>query len=466
MRQGRKKSSKSSSARFRHRSIPYEVENQENATVMGVMGASSVGRSESMSLYYSMGPQREATPLPTLQRCPRRDSLVDYMKLPMIVTGSIPVKRVTEPPRLGSAELPLVLPTVMTSKPREPSKSDEPSLLKNASMLLDALFPNNTVYMNGKTRELTQSMRAEMRSILADLLRQTQTHDPSLTCFNHCDIVRSFLYDHIDRVFASLVHGCRFECVYGTSSRCALIMGICSCLPDVTPAAHRALYETVVDFYEAEREAGDGGDDDLYVKRTSYGQVHRLAELWNLLVSCYYEQYSRFEFAGGGEGSFDVGALRNCLFVLLRVSSVVSKYKAILVPGILKLFYIDVRCVHAFVRSVVSKWPASSSKKAIALLELLLELLLQCQLLTEAVCEEDVTALFAWLCRLVNGAQAEVSLQALRIFDNDTVLSNYIVHDAVRVRMIEECLSKNHVHWNDTIREIGESLFDHLLDYV
>ena len=41
---------------------------------------------------------------------------------------------------------------------------------------------------------------------------------------DHCDIVRSFLYDHIDRVFASLVHGCRFECVYGTSSRCALIM--------------------------------------------------------------------------------------------------------------------------------------------------------------------------------------------------------------------------------------------------
>ena len=43
---------------------------------------------------------------------------------------------------------------------------------------------------------------------------------------DHCDIVRSFLYDHIDRVFASLVHGCRFECVYGTSSRCALIMVI------------------------------------------------------------------------------------------------------------------------------------------------------------------------------------------------------------------------------------------------
>ena len=54
-----------------------------------------------------------------------------------------------------------------------------------------------------------------------------------------------------------------------------------------------------------------------------------------------------------------------------------------------------------------------------------------------------MTALFAWLCRLVNGAQAEVSLQALRIFDNDTVLTNYIVHDAVRVRMIEECLSRN-----------------------
>ena len=49
--------------------------------------------------------------------------------------------------------------------------------------------------------------------------------------------------------------------------------------------------------------------------------------------------------------------------MLMRISSVVSKYKALLVPGILKLFYIDVRCVHAFVRTVVSKWPASSSKK-------------------------------------------------------------------------------------------------------
>lgn len=124
MRQGRKKSSKSSGARYRHRSIPYEVENQENTTVMGVMGASSAGRSESMSLYYSMGPQREATPLPTLQRCPRKDSLVDYMKLPPIVTGSIPVKRVAESPQLASEELPLVLPTVVTSKPKEPSKSD------------------------------------------------------------------------------------------------------------------------------------------------------------------------------------------------------------------------------------------------------------------------------------------------------------------------------------------------------
>lgn len=80
-------------------------------------------------------------------------------------------------------------------------------------------------------------------------------------------------------------------------------------------------------------------------------------------MQCYYEQYSRFEFAGGRDGSFDVSALRSCLFVLLRISSVVSKYKAILVPGILKLFYIDVRCVHAFVHTVISKWPASSSKK-------------------------------------------------------------------------------------------------------
>ena len=55
--------------------------------------------------------------------------------------------------------------------------------------------------------------------------------------------------------------------------------------------------------------------------------------------------------------------LSNCLFVLMRVAGVVGKYRALLVPGILKLFYIDAGCVGRFVKNVKAKWPIGSSNK-------------------------------------------------------------------------------------------------------
>ena len=102
---------------------------------------------------------------------------------------------------------------------------------------------------------------------------------------------------------------------------------------------------------------------------------------------------------------------------------------------------------------------------------------MQCDLLTEPMCYDDVSRLFSLLCKLVNGDQAELSLQALQIFDTDVIMMNYIVHENQRLRMIEECLNRNRniycyhydkveFHWNESIRVIGESLFDHLLDYV
>ena len=50
-----------------------------------------------------------------------------------------------------------------------------------------------------------------------------------------------------------------------------------------------------------------------------------------------------------------------------------------------------------------------------------------------------------FLCKLVNGDQAEVGLQALQILDTDVILMNYVVHENQRLRMIEECLNKNRI---------------------
>lgn len=38
------------------------------------------------------------------------------------------------------------------------------------------------------------------------------------------DLVRVVLFNKIDRVFASLIHGCRYEHIYGISSRTALLL--------------------------------------------------------------------------------------------------------------------------------------------------------------------------------------------------------------------------------------------------
>ena len=99
--------------------------------------------------------------------------------------------------------------------------------------------------------------------------------------------------------------------------------------------------------------------------------------------------------------------------------------------------------------------------------------------------EREVTSLFHLICSMVNGRQAEVSMQGLQILNNDTILMNYVIHHSQRLRIVEECLNQTrmdfnnnnntsfhtfylHVetHWNESIREIGEALFDHLLDYV
>ena len=52
---------------------------------------------------------------------------------------------------------------------------------------------------------------------------------PQYASFRHLtvdpkDLVRVVLFNKIDRVFASLIHGCRYEHIYGISSRTALLL--------------------------------------------------------------------------------------------------------------------------------------------------------------------------------------------------------------------------------------------------
>ena len=45
------------------------------------------------------------------------------------------------------------------------------------------------------------------------------------------------------------------------------------------------MYETLLDFYECERCLGDCLEDDLYLKKAEYGQIHRLVEIWQTFVN-------------------------------------------------------------------------------------------------------------------------------------------------------------------------------------
>ena len=55
--------------------------------------------------------------------------------------------------------------------------------------------------------------------------------------------------------------------------------------------------------------------------------------------------------------------LCQCLFVIIRISGVVEKYRGVLLPGILKLFYIDKSCNHDFEHVTITKRPVRSYKK-------------------------------------------------------------------------------------------------------
>lgn len=120
MGQGRKKCFQSGRSYSRRRSVHCEVEDPRTTTGVGHSGIASTDHSESLLLRYN---QRDLTPLPTIQRHPRHDSLVDYMSLPTIVTGSIPTKEVVVESVDCQESIPMVSTTVVSKIPSTDCRS-------------------------------------------------------------------------------------------------------------------------------------------------------------------------------------------------------------------------------------------------------------------------------------------------------------------------------------------------------
>lgn len=198
MGQGRKKCAKSGAYRYRRRSVALDVEEQEAKTVMSYLGAPSGMRHNSFSYNRTRYTQRESQPSQVMIR-PRHDSLVEYMSSSS--TPSLPIKKpniCSQPPLAGDQHVTDSIPFISTAPtvPTLPSDkcrcclpsppcgdfSSIGSCKEGVDLLLRSLFPNSTIYMNGKARDLTSEMRENMASILIDVLKANGLSvDPSLS---------------------------------------------------------------------------------------------------------------------------------------------------------------------------------------------------------------------------------------------------------------------------------------------
>ena len=89
--------------------------------------------------------------------------------------------------------------------------------------------------MNGKTCDLSKETCSELLFVITSVLRA----NPPCVCVDSFhnrssywlgdfkvdrkEIVRILLFDHIDRILATLVNSCRYENMYGLSARSILI---------------------------------------------------------------------------------------------------------------------------------------------------------------------------------------------------------------------------------------------------
>ncbi|CBK24918.2 uncharacterized protein [Blastocystis hominis] len=345
------------------------------------------------------------------------------------------------------------IPLVSTSSGTQSGLAQDFYQSKNALLLAESLFPTNSVFSGGKTKILSTDHLSNIRSVLQNLLSENEI-EVDLTTYATCsrkEFVQRTFEPKLSRIFSTLTHGCRFENTYDISARSAVLFALCSCIPNSLPKACHALLETLIDFNESERESGLCLEDELFLQTTNYGQIHHLIELWKLFVSWIDEQSDSHSADSDASPLADcesdlLGSVRvlfRAAVVLLQLSGVVKKYRATLCSGLAKLFALDPACVPRFFHEITGKWPVCTSRKGVAMLELLQDLLEESEVLEESAFEGEITALLEWICKLVNGNQAEICMQGIQILDSDRVLLKYIVCKPYRVRMVEQCLNRN-----------------------
>lgn len=83
--------------------------------VRDALGLSPSGRSGSMSVVYSRIRKRNNVPVPTIQRPPRKDSLVEYMKLSEVRTKKATPIRTKEVSTTTTGYKVVDLPLISTS---------------------------------------------------------------------------------------------------------------------------------------------------------------------------------------------------------------------------------------------------------------------------------------------------------------------------------------------------------------
>lgn len=170
MGQGRKKSIRSEKNRCRRRSVSYETETNDSDIMRFIKIRSPIrsGNCAPRAHHYC----REATPAPSLFSPARHDSLVDY-----ISTSNLPVKTETT---LSVVDISGTLPLISTSPIPSTSPSTGTMNVSDRMNWLNALwvemnnfylciFPNNVIYMNGKGKDISISMKNAILKICVHL---------------------------------------------------------------------------------------------------------------------------------------------------------------------------------------------------------------------------------------------------------------------------------------------------------
>ena len=164
MGQGRKKCDRSGRNCRRRRSFSYESDNRESEELRNLLGATPVGR---MRAVYSRRTSRRQCSAAFFKPA-RHNSLVDYIS-PQSV-NAIPVKPVSFSSLPSASELPLI----STSPETQSGSIQDFNKSRGVQLLMESIFPNNTVYMNGKGRDITPERHGSISSLLRQLVSENE----------------------------------------------------------------------------------------------------------------------------------------------------------------------------------------------------------------------------------------------------------------------------------------------------